>query len=812
MTPGVRAALAALLLGLSAATHAAGQQAKPDIPLWQLEPFDKIELFNGDVHDIDPVRIPADAELKLEAKAIIAEREDEAIYYVGRPGLLPPDEIKGEKRGYLYRIRLQEDGSDWYVFGRDIRRIDHYENLLLRDAHARMEAGKLEEAYDFLKTIEARDADWPGLLEAKIRLHRGEADGHALAGRREVAFWYHREEKGLIQILVARNPEMPAPRAQLTDVNARIDQVSHAWVESVVARGDFAEGRKIVARLETVTPTSPAAKRWRAEYAQRANALIEESVRQQQGGNLRETVATLERAADVFPDSPRVRSALTAAYKSYPVLKVAVEHVPRYDRGPAAWSSADKRCATLLHIPLVDGVGAEDGQLLRSRIVEALEKSNINRRASVKIRRQLVWPGDGKPVTAVDVARLLAQCCRRSSPLYHPALARLVVNIETQLPDHLTIEFDRPQFRPGSWLQVPFLRISHDPSLAQSLVITGTGWSGLGPFRPLQRRDDRVDFVANRRFIEADHPIVQQIIELEHETSAERLRALQDRKVDMVAYVPPRQHDRIKKIPGARLVRVAHPRVHVIQFNLDRRELRHRTLRRAIDYAIDRAGILETLRVKIDDDNRILTGPMLHDSFAYNASVEIRPHDPYLAKALIQAARKELRVIGQLTLAHSGNESSRTACEAIVRSLNEIGLSARLIDLDKDPGVNPFAADLRYQSYRLSDPVYDVLTLLTRDNPTLAEHGSSYLRHLLTELAAVPNESTARTLLPLLHQTLHDDSAILPLWQWVDHFAVSDAISELPDKPETVYHRVDEWSVAPQFPESHWKSIAVADN
>jgi hypothetical protein len=103
----------------------------------------------------------------------------------------------------------------------------------------------------------------------------------------------------------------------------------------------------------------------------------------------------------------------------------------------------------------------------------------------------------------------------------------------------------------------------------------------------------------------------------------------------------------------------------------------------------------------------------------------------------------------------------------------------------------------------VTDPIYDVVTLLTRDNPSLSEHGSPWFRQKLVELVDVPNLSVASDVLPELLRILHEDMVLLPLWQWTDHFAVSNGVSNLPEGPANVYQGITEWMVTPRQPPSY---------
>ena len=332
--------------------------------------------------------------------------------------------------------------------------------------------------------------------------------------------------------------------------------------------------------------------------------------------------------------------------------------------------------------------------------------------------------------------------------------------------------------------------------------------SGLGPFRVLGIGKKRSVFVANPAFLQNDKPAIQQVLEIRYPTSAHRLRALEQRAVHMIDYVPPRHHAHVKKMAEAKLVRLSRPRVHVIQFNLHRRELRNSNVRRAIAYAVNREGACAEVGIKLDDDNRLLATPLPYGSFGTDADLPQHEYDPYLAQALLVALRRQFKALPPLTLAHAGNETSYAACEAMVADLNRVGLRVTLVDLDENATLRPLDADLRYVIYDVTDPIFQLVTILTRDNPSLAQYASPWLRDVLVRLLQVPNITEARELLPELHRILHGDTAILPLWQWYDCYAVSDAVGDIPEACPTFYHEVADWSARPRFPESLWANVS----
>lgn len=778
-----------LAIGAGVLLLAAGAGVAQDpMPLWQLEPFDRIELVNDQFHDLEAVRIPAGTQLP--------DKPDE---YVGRPGLPPHKELHAES---LYRIRRQENGQEYDVYGRSIRRILLYEDLLLGEARRLVRAGKFDEAFPYLRTVQDRSANWPGLLELQIEYHWSEGEKLDADAELERAFWSFRQAYELIQKLP------PTPPGQSTELAirgmtreaapARLQKLADRWIDRLLVRGGYAEGRKVVARIESVLGPAAGA-RWRSEYARRADERLALAQQHRKANEYGPALEALEGAIAILPDSPRVQEEARQFYRDHGVLRVAVEHWGRFRHGPAGWTAADHRTSGLLHLPVARLTSAQESEdeVFESHFITKMERSNINRRVLLTAPPGRQWP-DGKPVTVSDLARLLDQYTWAGSEFYHPALERLLVNLEPQLPDRLLIDFARPQFQPAMWLQVPFLRVRADPS---GLGIETTG---LGPYRPTGGGSDRAVFLANERYLESGKPRIRRVEEVRIASFAERLRALVQKRVDFIEHVPPRHLDRVRGMEGLRLLRQAEPRIHLLQFGLDRPEMRDRTLRRAIAYSIDRAAIFQKIQLKMDEENRIVSGLVPYGTLGYDTTIEPWPYDPGLARALVLGLRKQKGAVARLTLGFSGTETTRAACQEIARFVSAAGIEVGLIDFDEQPAVHPLQVDLRYQTVLVTNPIYDPVTVLTRDNPSLAQHSSPWLRRKRVELLTVPNRAVARELLPELHRMLHEDVAVLPLWQWVDHFVASENVAGIPDRPVATYDRVADWSIEPCFPDSHW--------
>lgn len=746
----------------------------PAVPLWQLNPFDRLTLTNGFKHDVDPVRLPKGTEFFVEDGT-----------YVGRPGLPARREIQ---RLFLYRIRLQSNGLEYYVQGRHIEAIDLYEDLLLAEAQRLIGAYRFEEAYPYLERLAERDPDWPGLAEALVQYHREEGIRSDILGRPDRAFW------SLVEALRATRA-LAEPDSLASSIEADIDRIADKWASERQRSNDYSEVRRIVARLESVRPDSPVAAKHRAEIARDVQTLLAEGESLQSQNEPLLALGRLETAAGMDPGSLAVRSALEEAYRTHAHLRVAVEKLP-FLGGPLPQTQADRRVFPLLHLAIEAPVSGSNPPAWSSSILTSLEPPDSTdlKRFVLTLRPGLRWPDD-KAVTPVDLERLLVMTCREDSPLYNPAFARLASGFKSELPDRLILDFRVPQPRPQSWFDMPFSRATTTPE--------GTQWLGLGPFIVQRRNRDQIDF----RGRGTDSSVMAMVTEHAIDNVADRLAALQGNRVDVVTNLLPRQAEIAKSIARARVVSLSTPIVHVVQFNWNQRALRDRTLRRAIAYAIDRNAILERLGAS-SDAATLPSAPWPIGSFGYDSSILPRPYDPVLAKTLVAAVRRKGLSIPNLRLLHGGTQADRLVCEQMAAGLKAAGVEVALEAFDPASPSSRKTVDLVYTALTITEPVQDVVHVLTRDNPSLWNYASPWLRQAVVDLSQEIRVTETARLLPRLHRILHDDVALLPIWQETPYIVVSERVSGLSENPPSTYDGILQWKVRPGFEEAAWTTVA----
>jgi ABC-type transport system substrate-binding protein len=585
----------------------------------------------------------------------------------------------------------------------------------------------------------------------------------------------------------------------LTD---RINELTDKWLKKLNEGQQHEEVRRTIARVEQDTPDNPVTPKWREELRRQAAAITARSADAEKKGNMVDALGLIETAIQVCPDSPVAKPAIEAFYKRYGVLRVGVESLSRFQTGFAGWTSADHRCADLIHLPIVRADRTDKGTSFGSEVYARLDRSPNNKESEIIIRDGLVWPQDDRPVTVGDLQRLMGDAINDTSPFYHPIFARLVLGVEPRPPAGLQLAWERPQYQPERWLQIPMIRQSR--KLADEDV-EAICRSVLGPFQWGRGTFTQTVFVANPVFVRKDKPNIKLLTETQQTSSAVRLRQLGKGQIDISAFVPPRHLPAATAMPGVKVMRMRRPTVHVIQFNFNRVELKNPIVRGTIEMAIDREAVLAKLGIPIDGKNTALIDTPLPLGLMGDIKIDRRKADSLMARIRYYSIAKTYKSMAPLRLWHSGTETTRAACEEIARQLNAAGFRTELIDPDLGGSADPFTADLRYQAFSVSDTVYDLVTLLTRDNPSFQRNAEPYIRSRLLSLIDVPTQDAALALLPELGRVLHENYAILPLWQWHDHFAVSERVSGMmKGEPATLYEGIPDWEVKPAMPELYW--------
>jgi len=749
--------------------------ADPAAPLWERRPFDRITLADGKTIEIDPVRIPAGTDLS-------AVKDDE---YVGQPGLPPRAEIR---RPVKYLIHDQTTGKEDQIYGRTVRKIDYFEDLCLAQAKREITAGRFDTSEKYLSAAGKLVPSWPGLNEAWVEHFYRQGSRLRLASQWGPSFasLLNANKK---QASLEKPVELAPPVPEL------LDDVVTKWLNSFIAKGDYLSVRQTIGRVEQEYPDGASAPRIRRDLIAKSRGSFDAAMKNIAENRWEDARLELENALNINPTDEEIRKAVDALYQTHGHLRVGVEQSASFFGGPADWSTADHRAAELVHLTMMqrEFVGTEFEW--KSLVLSQVERPDeyLNKRAVIRLKEGLRWPKDGKNVSIIDVQRLLIESCRPNGSYFHPAFARLVIRMETSASGRITIDFERPQLRPEAWLVMPLIRLSDNNS-----------GSGIGPFLLSERKSSSSVYLANPYFAVKERPVIKRVTEFQFPKGADRLAALAENRIDLATDLPPADWSKAGQIPGIRVATFELPTVYVLQFNFNQRVLRDRILRRAMACGIDHKRILSTLGLNGTDESIMTTAPWPPGMIGYDDTIKPRPHDVVLARTLVAAMVQKYSTLPTLRLVHFPSEVDRQACKEIAHDLEQIGLKISLVEFDPAAPVSPLTADLRYVPLNVRDPVYDTMTFLTRDNPSLGEHASPWLRQLLVDLVEVPNLSTAQQLLPKLHRLLYDDVAVIPLWQFKHRLAVSERVVGPATTPTSAYEKIIDWMIKPGYPPAGW--------
>jgi peptide/nickel transport system substrate-binding protein len=273
-------------------------------------------------------------------------------------------------------------------------------------------------------------------------------------------------------------------------------------------------------------------------------------------------------------------------------------------------------------------------------LAERWTLSPDNRSVTLVLRKDALFH-DGRPITADDV-KFSIETIRDNHPfksMYGPVNAVTINDAQTAV-----IRLSEPH--PAVLLA---MSTSLTPIIPKHIFGDGTDVKvhprngnpvGSGPFRLVEfKPGEHIVMERFDRFFLKDRPRLDRIIVKLFKDPGSLLLAFERGEVDVhQAVTDPRELERVRKMPAVQVVKSAAPAVGPIvwlAFNTKSPKLADKRVRQAINFAIDKKYILDTLLGGI---NARATGPIAGGSPYYTAEVE--RYDLNLARAaqLLDAA------------------------------------------------------------------------------------------------------------------------------------------------------------------------------
>ena len=431
-------------------------------------------------------------------------------------------------------------------------------------------------------------------------------------------------------------------------------------------------------------------------------------------------------------------------------------------------------------------------------LAESWALSADNRSVTLVLRKDAVFH-DGRPVTAEDV-KFSIETIRDNHPfktMYGPVNAVTISNPQTAV-----IRLSEPH--PAVLLA---MSTSLTPIIPKHIFGDGTDVKihprnanpvGSGPFRLVEfKPGEHIVMERFDRFFLKDQPRLERIIVRLFKDSGSLLLAFERGEVDVHQGVTdPRELARARKTPGVTVVKGAAPAIGPIiwlAFNTKSPKLADQRVRQAINFAVDKKFILDTILGGI---NGRATGPLAGASPYYTGDVEKYELNLARATKLLDDAGLKPGANGvRLTLdvdAIPGNADFKTIQEYLKPSLAKVGIEVNIRQSPDFPTWARRVSSLQFEMtldsvWNWGDPVIGVHRTWLSSNikpGVIWSNTQSYANPKVDEwLAAAGQEmnlAKRKELYRQVQKTVVDDCPVAFLYELTFYEAYSAKVANAP--------------------------------
>jgi peptide/nickel transport system substrate-binding protein len=257
---------------------------------------------------------------------------------------------------------------------------------------------------------------------------------------------------------------------------------------------------------------------------------------------------------------------------------------------------------------------------------------------------------------------------------------------------------------------------------------------------------------------------------------AVRSSELRTQKADIITQIPIEELGRLKE-PGLQVVRILSTQSMRIHLKADAPPFNDARVRQAMNYAIDRKTILETL---LENAGQLMNGPTSPSIFGYDSSIEVYPYDPDKARKLLADAGHTNGVDVVIQFTDGRYTRDRAIGEAIVAQLAEVGIRVQ-------PKFSEFSQWLKI--FNKEGHGFMVIAQETNPNtlmgPNFGSSSQSFKRYgyanpevdkLINEASKTLDTAKREALYKQLNRLLHDDAPWVYMWNPEDIYAIRDTI------------------------------------
>ncbi len=825
----------AVWLGQAIAVEAMAQPESPpenvndlpfvtDLPVPSLadlltaRPYDWIVLKNQRVFVVEPLvlrpnGLAAQAAYAAELTAWVTAGGVPSTLTNGAPGdgELDPEEPRSLAEVRALRVKLEQiqirlvnDLNDeiYLLPVKDIERVVYFEDLMLQRVDALLKENELRKAFDLLARVDQRARDaFASLSQSRVQAKAIPEDRLWPGYSQRLNDLLLREARQLTtdqnyDLALTRLEAIP-PEAfrQLQGVQLT-DEVGQILIQQALADGNRPKARYYFRRIEKLAPSLewlPGLREgWIAE-ARRAETAARNAARQGKFDVAAD--ATLE-AVSLWPPLPGLADLLRVRFRRYPILRITI---PREN---GELSPLDRYRAELAHMStyrLFDITAIAGGApVYRSEFVEDWEPRDLERQLVLRLTDSGPKPAR-PPLTSLAVANLLLGRLNPAGPQYDERLADFVAGLQVTAVDELAVRFATIPRSSEALLAIPLF--------TGDATVDSVAVDDLAANKTVARRFERVgqDVVGADRYQRTQGRIdevgANTVQELRIHFSGGYLdcrnRMLRD-EADYLPMVHPTDVDDFARDPRFFVQPYQQTAVHLIQFRPDSPLMKLPELRRALQLALDRQAIFDTIWQGRGPRNYggLVSGPFPSRSPANNPAVQPADQDLLSTLALVFVARKNTPSLPPLRMAVEADPLMVASAEQMVGMWQRAGLEVELVT---DPG-QVDSCSLLYRRVMMLDPSLELWPFLTMQPRARMEDLAvfpDWLAEEFLKLERTADWPAAVSQLQQLHRYLEANVLVLPLWEVQEYAAVRKLVRGYPNEPLNAFDGINDWIVDP---------------
>ena len=800
------------------------------------DPVDWVVLKNLDVLVVLPVSPRPSTLEKIELRIEEArkaprprtkkEQEDQRAEHRKLPFLYVT--LKDGGADPLRRIHYRNLRQKVEVNDRVYRGILHHEDLLLIRIAILQDEGKLAQAFELLFNLKRRKPDWPGIQDFEKR--------HLLTEAR-VLMKEDRLGTALVRLeeLFGRDPKYRGTSALFGDV---VDRLTTRALKTK----DYRRARHYLGRLATRISSHDVYKKWRDELQKQATEKLALANTASTAGKHDDAERLIRQAAEIWPNTPQIASAFGVMTHRFQRLRVGVRQLPGEPTPFFLPTLADDRHRFLTETRLFEPHSLDSVVNYQTRYFSQWDPTDLGRLTVFRLQTDRPYWLPQPVVSASLIARNLRYRLNPNSPDYDERLASYIRSVRVDSPTTLRIRFSRVPPRLESVFRFPLRETDRwKPGSGDGKA------AGVSPPLISQRfaAHRKSNWTARRRFYRRYRPEpdkvqrnryhVAEIEEVKFDSDAAIIQALKRGRIDLMPHVRPYDRRRLARDSRLQVRGYSLPVTHVLQFNPDSPAMANREFRKALFYALDRQGMLNSLilRTHAEQDNsslgRVVSAPFSSRGYAYDPTVKPKKHNITLAFALAIAVRKQyeranVAAVGvglaaivvrrgekrgwipKLNLLVAPGDGPKKVAIICVRQWRRIGIKVQIVTAGKRKQQNPPAWDIMYRTVRMVDPVVDLWPFLTFDNRARVARLKPFpdwLRQELIRVDMARDWSAAVQTLRALHKHLAEERHLIPLFEVDDFFAYRKELAVFRSEnvdPVSTYQNIERWTIRPKYP------------